>query len=118
MHVLEYGTYLVECAVILLLDAALILGDQPRTLLEVLLILSISQVSLVHLAGHLFEVLKDTHLVLLAILAEEGLEVVLVVNQPVMSRVLYVDGGGVTPQENLAGVKLLEHLIVLLQFLG
>ena len=118
MHVLEYGTNLVECAVILLLDAALILGDQPRTLLEVLLILSISQVSLVHLAGHLFEVLKDTHLVLLAILAEEGLEVVLVVNQPVMCGVLYVDGGGVTPQENLAGVKLLEHLIVLLQFLG
>ena len=118
MHVLEYGTYLVECAVVLLLDAALILGDQPRTLLEVLLILSISQVSFVHLAGHLFEVLKDAYLVLLAILAEEGLEVVLVVNQPVMCGVLYVDGGGVTPQENLAGVKLLEHLIVLLQFLG
>ena len=35
-----------------------------------------------------------------------------------MSRVLRIDGGGVTPQENLAGVKLLEHLIVLLQFLG
>jgi hypothetical protein len=35
-----------------------------------------------------------------------------------MSCVLRVDGGGVTPQENLAGVKLFEHLIVLLQFLG
>ena len=118
MHVLEDGTYLVECAVVLLLDATLILGDQPRALFEVLLILHIPEVSLVHLAGHLLEVLKDTHLVLLAVLAQEGLKVVLVVNQPVMGCVLRVNGGRVTPQENLAGVKLLEHLIVLLQFLG
>ena len=118
MHVLEDGTNLVECAVVLLLDAALILGDQTRTLLEVLLILHIPKVSLVHLAGHLLEVLKDTHLVLLAVFAQEGLKVVLVVNQPVMCCVLRVNGGGVTPQENFAGVKLLEHLIVLLQFLG
>ncbi len=116
VHVLENGAYLVECAVVLLLDAALILGYQPRTLLEVFLILYIPEVSLVHLAGHLFEVLKDTHLVLLAVLAQEGLKVVLVVNQPVMCCVLRVDGGGVTPQENLAGVELLEHLIMLLQF--
>ena len=104
VHVLENGAYLVECAVVLLLDAALILGDQSRTLLEVLLILHIPEVSFVHLAGHLFEVLKDTHLVLLAVLAQEGLKVVLVVNQSVMCCVLRVDGGGITPQENLAGV--------------
>ena len=117
MHIPENGADLVQSTIVLDPDAALLLGDQPCTLLEILLILKVTKVGLVHLSGHLLEVLEDAYLILLSLLAQEGLIVILVVDQPMLSGVLSVDRYWVTPEEDLALMKFLEHFIMLLKLL-
>jgi hypothetical protein len=118
MHVPENGTNLVQSTIILHLYAALLLGDESGALLEILMILKVTKVSLVHLARHLLKVFEDSHLILLSFLAQESLIVIFVINQPMLSGVLGINRCWVTSEEDLAGVKFLKHFIMFLKFLS
>ena len=79
MNVLEDRTDLVDSAIILVLALLAVLGDCTCASLEKLLVLNQSQIGLIHLTTHIFEVIKDPSLVLLSFFCDECSILVLIV---------------------------------------
>lgn len=118
VYILEYSPNLVKSLVILLFASLPIFRYSPVSSLKKLFIFHQSQISFRHLSTHIFEIFKDSDLILVTFFVQKQLIVIFVILKSLISSLLLLFWTWISSDKSFTIVKLFKDFVIKNDFLS